>query len=358
MKNVSARTSPLNSSYWCDRHRSPSKTWVDHGIARRADNKGPTRREGISQGGGLEIRRLRGPLWHSPLFAGIVGAALVLERGKWRGLCLRGGGLRFTRPVVYLGVAVSLAGISVRRARDAGITAGLGLLVPLLLLADLEVIFLPGNHLLYWPWHLAFGFLCIGALGMLPHRSSNDAFNRDPFVITVWLLAAVIAASTVVKALHAIHAIYFAVGTARLPGSRWLISALLPLALAFIAMTALVLWRTRDEPSIRNVIRQSEEQRRNPPTGSFGVIAILLLGMCATALALRLGDPATMQYLDVPSFLFLLPLIILPTFVIYTLPIWATWRLFATRDPIYVLVVLLTLFPFVSWLRATLVVTV
>lgn len=118
--------------------------------------------------------------------------ATIAEATGCRGMACRAVAV-FTamvvKPVVFALFAFSFAGLAMRRARDSGLPAWLGLGVVGLLAADYRILAFGGE-----PWSLAFlakalqvsppwfallGLACIAVLCLLPRRGA-DALCRDP----------------------------------------------------------------------------------------------------------------------------------------------------------------------------------
>ncbi len=117
----------------------------------------------------------------------------------------------FGKPPIVMLFIFSFCGICLRRARDAGLPAAIGLVVPFLLLRDTSFLVLAGAHWSFAmvagvvsvpvPFALIVSLLCIAVLCLLPSRD-RDAEALNPFGKAGYALLALIVAATIDAAIH------------------------------------------------------------------------------------------------------------------------------------------------------------
>lgn len=263
------------------------------------------------------------------------------------------------KPLVFVAFVFSMIGICLRRMRDAGLPAAFGLLVPILLSADSNFGiyaatpwgfgFSSGVLTIVKPIYFAFALICIGLMGLLPSRGGTPS-SADPRRVDVMALLIITAAIGIV-AIARILMSFNMTGMAFVLSVFMLLRAAPYLMAAFIMAALIFIWRERQAAPPRRI-------KFDRPTSAADTVAftelipptfVLIAGAAMTLAALqiaggRAGDPLAM-IVGMTTF-------VLPTYVLYTLPLWAFW--YFTRRPgmLSVGLMVLTLLPFGWWAKA------
>lgn len=259
------------------------------------------------------------------------------------------------KPLAFVLFVFSFVGISMRRARDAGVPSWIGLFIPLLFAADYTFLVFTGT-----PWGFGFsaGVLripvpyytllalgCIAVLSALPPRAD---LSSNPFGYAGW----------VALGLGIFVATFAAWGAAlTLPGA---LPYLLPLAralryvgwllpYAMIALFAVLVWIAWQERG--HVMAAPRRPLPKASTGSrLATLVLVAVAAVLTIVALELSLPNE----------FALPIIVatqfatmvLPTFVIYFCALLALFLVITRRTAKSVAFILVALLPFAHWVYA------
>ncbi|WP_439541354.1 hypothetical protein [Hyphomicrobium sp.] len=270
------------------------------------------------------------------------------------------------KPFVFLIFVASLAGISLRRARDAGLPAIAGLFIPIMMVGDSAFGVLGATPFSYrfsggaiWgipgPLYAIFTLLCIALLSLMPSAPlcswRADKRSRAELV-ALTVLAALLCLCAI---LHMIRTVpTFFIIAVHAPGFQTVMQfvGLAPyLMAAFLAVASFVVVRARSAPQMGFESGAEEietgEQRSTPP----GLQWCFLAGTIVTGLALLFGEGPE-KALSPIGFIVTFTWIVLPTYVLYTMPILALWRLVSRPNIATAALVVLALGPFALWLAA------
>jgi uncharacterized membrane protein YhaH (DUF805 family) len=253
------------------------------------------------------------------------------------------------KPLVFALFVFSFVGLSMRRARDAGIPGWAGLLVPLLFLADQTFLVYAGT-----PWSFGFAngvlwmtpprytllaLVCIAALGALPSRAPSGGNPFGPVGWVAFALALFVGAfASWVSFASLPAALPLSVSVA--PVLRWP-SLLLPYAMvAFAALLAWIAWRERNhvaDPTQAPVVPASH--------GTLPVKTLLILSLVVAVATFRAVEPTMWPLLLVVQSTTML----LPTLLMY-FALFAALFLVATRPRAVSFAFLaLAALPFAHW---------
>ena len=267
------------------------------------------------------------------------------------------------KPLATALLIFSFVGISLRRVRDVGGPAWMGLFIPLLFAADQTMLTVVGA-----PWTLGFtmGVLfgrvpvyallalwCIAILCVLPSGSGRGGFGMPGRI--AFGLGAAVAFFAGVQALGAfpgLSGVLFPLMLAMGPLLRFVdvaipcLMAALAILLGFIAWTA---WRS--EPALAAELPPQDERAQRPLAVRGSSLVIVALAATLAAYVATIGQ-------DLPGGLWLIGLAtqltttLLPTFLLYLALLWAlVWHATArTRGSLALLT--LAAAPFLHWAYA------
>lgn len=282
--------------------------------------------------------------------------------------CKRIGGACFA--LTYVGAATykpfiaylfifSFIGISIRRARDTGLSFWIGLCIPILLIADLDSLLLLGGPWsklfaqgpagIGWPRFILQAFCFVVILAILRPRApapgkinpfgraGQIAFALGIFIAFFNLLSALLShRETYVWLLPIIKPFYLRPGWIAWPYTQ----------AALLGLMVWIAWKDRNRP-------ESTDSGQSSALGDGVEMPIKTIAWAAVAVSICAYLTASRsEYPDYPS-LMLLPAnfasILVPTFLIYAALIWTGVRWF--KQPSYrsMALLVLALVPFALW---------
>lgn len=260
------------------------------------------------------------------------------------------------KPLAFILFVFSFVGISVRRARDAGMPGLVGLFIPLLFTSNYAFLiyagapwsvgFSAGVLYLTFPWASVLALYCIMILCVLPSRPPRDA---NPFG-AVGLIAFGLGSFIAVSAMLGFAISFAGVQPWALQLGRMMRypGQIAPLAMiVFAAALAWIAWQHRSPPF-------EAARQPNPPRETVRLPAPPIMWLLAAALVPTLiacifsfGDDVSMM---IPLVLVMnLTSLVLPTLAIYFFLLLGLWLTVFRRTPISVAVLLLALLPFLHW---------
>jgi uncharacterized membrane protein YhaH (DUF805 family) len=260
------------------------------------------------------------------------------------------------KPTAFVLFVFSMAGICVRRARDAGVPGWVGLFIPLMFAVDANFLifagapwsfaFSAGAMLGAFPRHVLLGLACTAALGALPARAESGP--RNPYgllgVATLSLMI-IISFFGSVGILFAFPAMLpFSLPVARVSSPVGWLAPYLMIGLA--ALLAFMVWRERNHVAAApgGSVPQVTQQPVRPPLKT-----LLLVALMPTVLAIGAGLPdGLFPIVLVTQFTSM----VLPTLLIYFFPLLAMFLLIVRRTPQMAALVALSLLPFAHWAYA------
>jgi hypothetical protein len=274
------------------------------------------------------------------------------------------------KPLVFVLFVGSLVGISMRRARDAGLPAFAGLLIPLMLAADYKFgVFAaaPWSFAFSFgvlgrsaPIYLGFGLICLVLLGLAPSArpwTPNAWRSARPESLALSVIAALLVVGAVFSTLMSLPDFSSAAWRFKDSAGFWMISRVtrytLYLMLAFVALAAYAIVRERRSPhqplDAAEPIHEPERTtapKNSNPSGPLivGIGIVLTLISVSIALGDMGRDPIAIAINLVPIYL--------PTFALYTTAVWAIWRLVEGPGILRGLIAIATLVPFALWAQA------
>jgi hypothetical protein len=302
------------------------------------------------------------------LVATTVGFRFVLQALTAIMGCARGGdscngfGLVISfalRPALFVIFLFLVGNACIRRARDADLPPWVGAYVPLMMAANMGIAtalgsgwsyaFSLGILAPYVPWFLIFGLVCAVLLAV-PKRGAF-AHPLPPRIKHAWIAcAALVTLFAWGQTAGALVGLGFAI--------RVFLSAsslLVPLAmLPFLAVSVMALKAVGH--GIPEVAAPSEpleaaapSERASVPSSPWRLKLPIALAFAISigAVTLALARTKLLNPLALP--IFLVPMI-LPTFIVYFLPIAAASRFAQLRSRKWLVLTLVALLPFVSWM--------
>jgi hypothetical protein len=268
------------------------------------------------------------------------------------------------KPLATMAFIGSLIGPALRRARDAGLPAATGLMVPLLFAADYAFLTFSGA-----PWGFAFasgalfgsfpkfallGLACALALGLLPGNPDNHGRRAMPQWIAFGLGAFIAPFALLHTALASAPGLAMLLFPIR--HALWAGQTLLPYAMAvFVASLVWVLWsahtapaptpreRTDATPSVQQTASGGGPTLATVPRWPVAALALMLTAFAFVTGTWSLGPLLVLAALvSVTS-------IILPTFLLYFVPLWLALAATVLRRPALLGLAAVTMLPYVHW---------
>jgi uncharacterized membrane protein YhaH (DUF805 family) len=255
------------------------------------------------------------------------------------------------KPIVFVLFDFSFVGICLRRVRDAGMPAWIGLAVPLFFAADYVYLvyagtpwsfgFATGVLYLSLPYHALLALACIVFLCLLPTRVVPPG-TRNPFGAP-GLIAFALGALIAINAVWKIPAVLLVGTSVFLPMMRvmWPIGASIPYVLAgFVAALVFIAWRER---------RYRETEPLPPlPKDREPIASLLALALVLTLFLFHLNLPKELQPWWLAALLQLTS-VILPTLALNFMLVLAIWLVIARRKAWTVALLVCALLPFAHW---------
>lgn len=261
------------------------------------------------------------------------------------------------KPLVSIVFVFSFVGIALRRARDAGLPAWIGLFIPLLLVADAGFLIFFGAHWSFAfsagvlrgaaPLYVAVALICIAALSLLPSRDTAPG-SRNPFGPPGMLAFALGIAIAAFAAMNA-AALLPGLAPVLLPATRilWQARPLVPFAMAgFAVALAWIAWRSYRSPPA--VPTRAESLPPPPSPHRLPIIAVAVMASILTFGAVAISMRSMMAPL---AFVYQLHTV-LPTFALYFCFLLASYFAAVKRDLRSIAFVALAALPFVLWANA------
>jgi uncharacterized membrane protein YhaH (DUF805 family) len=258
------------------------------------------------------------------------------------------------KPIVFVLFVFSFVGICVRRSRDAGMPAWIGLVVPLFLAADYTFLayvmtpwsfgFATGVLHLALPYHALIALACVLFLCVLPTRVTPPG-TRNPFGVP-GLIAIGLGAFVAFNALWKLLAgLVFGVQVMLAIGRwMWWMHAITPYALAgFAASLCWIAWRERRYQEAQPI--PPLPQRREP------FASLLALAMVLTLLVFHMNLPKELQPWWLAS-LIQFTSAILPTLALNFVLVLAIWLVITRRRIWTVALLVVAVLPFGHWAYA------
>jgi uncharacterized membrane protein YhaH (DUF805 family) len=263
------------------------------------------------------------------------------------------------KPLAFILFVFSFCGISVRRARDAGMPGPVGLFIPLLFTSNYAFLiyagapwsvgFSAGVLFVTFPWASVLALYCILILCVLPSRHRGGG---NPFGTAGWIafgLGALIAANAALQ----FAMTYPGVGLWLLQ-LRWMLAypaRIAPYAMvAFAAVLVWMAWQYRT-PSVE------ADASLMPPRDAAAPAAppvgwLLALALIPTLVACTIGFSKDASGLMPLALIVNMSSIVLPTLAMYFFLSLGVWFVWSRRTPYSLVVLLLALMPFLHWAYA------
>src|SRR5262245_59979910 len=253
-------------------------------------------RKGFCLAAGLRIGLFLASVVAFPFFLMVLAAGTDCRRVGACGAIATIGAAAY-KPLVFAIFAFSFVGISMRRARDAGVLGWIGLFVPLLFAADQAFFVVAGI-----PWSFGTGVLhlpvpryaslalaCTAVLCALPSRR-DDPVSRNPFGHVGWAAFGL----GVFVAAHAILMVIAGVPEVLLIAPMlWPASIFVPYAMvALVALLAWIAWRERAHVAVEPA-RSTPEPEAHPGLPIKTLLALALVTTIAACYAAA-PDPITL----------------------------------------------------------------
>jgi uncharacterized membrane protein YhaH (DUF805 family) len=258
------------------------------------------------------------------------------------------------KPLAFVLLVSSFVGISLRRVRDAGMPAWIGLIIPLLLAADYQFLifsaapwsfaFSAGVLMTPVPQFAIFALVCIAVLCIFPSRADSPT-SRNPFGpigLVAFGLALFVAFIAALRILDAVPILGWSTLWTSIPLGRtlWVRYAMTGLAVLFVVMA----WRARRDSAVAPIYRISER----PPGTAFPIKRLVGLALIPTLVAFAVGVGSQSFSLAISAAVNLVP-ILLPTFAIYFGIIFALFLVIWRRGPRSIAALMVALLPFAHW---------
>jgi hypothetical protein len=250
----------------------------------------------------------------------------------------------------------SFAGISMRRARDAGVPGSVGLFIPLLLAADGAFLHFIGEWSPQWalPRNVMLALACMTGLCALPSRrnvldSSNPFGNPGLAAFGLGLFIAANAAITVVISNVPVEAASAVLGIYRvlMPIMTFVATVALVAMVAFVALLAWIAWRERGYAAAAPYPAQSAPHAGRAPHLPIGSFLVIALGITIGTFYVHLAARWDLALLLQPT------TAVLPTLLLYFCPLAAVFLAVTRRSAAWVALLVLALLPFGLWLYTT-----
>jgi hypothetical protein len=262
------------------------------------------------------------------------------------------------KPLAFVLFAFSFIGISMRRTRDAGMSAPVGLLIPLLFASNYAFLIYAGA-----PWSLAFSagvlfqtfpraallaLYCVAILCVMPSRNDRDEIE-NPFGVAGWVtlgLGLLIAVSVALE----LAATFAGVQPWTLQLS-WILRSVGQIApyamIAFATALAWIAWQYRaqsDGPAESPTPRHVAAEFSPPP-----IKWLLTLALIPTLIACAVGfgnEPS--MAVPVALVVTFVPMV-LPTLAMYFFLLLGLWLTAVRRTPGSLVWLMLAVLPFLHW---------
>jgi uncharacterized membrane protein YhaH (DUF805 family) len=263
------------------------------------------------------------------------------------------------KPLAFILFVVSFCGISVRRARDAGMWGPVGLFIPLLFASNYAFLIYAGApwsvgfsagvlHLTF-PWASVLALYCILILCVLPSRPREDA---NPFGTAGWIafgLGLLIAANAVLQYAMTNPGIHLW----SLPFG-WMLGYVTRIATyamaAFATALAWIAFQYR-APSVEAVLPPVPSRDAPAPVAP-PVGRLLALALIPTLIACAIGFGKEVAGLLPFALIVNMGSIVLPTLAMYFFLLLGVWFVWVRRTPYSLAILLLALTPFLHWAYA------
>lgn len=262
------------------------------------------------------------------------------------------------KPLVAVAFIFSFAGISVRRARDAGVAGWVGLFVPLLFAADHAVLTVFGA-----PWSLGFslGVLhtavprftimalwCIGAMCLLPSRADDgEGFGLAGRVAAG--LAVFVSIFAALQALSAAPALAGLLLPLQLALSMLLRPAHMLLPAAMLALGGLLAWLAWIGRGARRTMPLRPSVPVAPQLARPNLSMVLVAGaITLVAFSITVGRDSGGVLVPI-ALLTGAVSIVLPTLLLYLAPIWAAVSAPRSWSPAAFACLAAAVLPFLHW---------
>ena len=299
------------------------------------------------------------------LFPFILGGLVTIS--GCRGIGGACGALGVVIAMAYkpLATAVFLASLmapALRRARDAGYPAAIGLIVPLLFAADYTFLTFAAA-----PWGFAFSagvlsgsfpkFALIGmatgiALDLLPSGSSPRPPLSMPQMVA-FLLGVFVALVAILFVSRDALPLYMLLSPLWKVVYQWG-NGLAYVMGAFVASLVWLVWSERRRPIAPGSIRLSAlHVAGSPGSGQAGLLGVPRWPVALFALVLTVVAFMTATWSQGASMLVAMPLhltsVILPTFLLYFALLWAALAFFILRRPALIALMAFAVLPYGHW---------
>jgi hypothetical protein len=261
------------------------------------------------------------------------------------------------KPLVFVAFVVSFLGISVRRARDAGLVPQLGLIIPLLFIVDIQYLVFAGA-----PWSMAFtygvlslnlphfAFLALAlsvVLGLMQTRQGRIPFSGfGQFGVAATGLGAFVAVFALIALLGLIPGSYFVISMATRP-IAWLGFALPYVMLGFLICSALAARHSRTSLDVSASTKQPAMRASGRAWFRWQWILLVVAALVVTGVVMVIGVPDLLRSGPIGPMM-MMPAII-PTFFLYLAAISALYALVVRRTWWSLLACVVVTIPFVHW---------
>lgn len=265
------------------------------------------------------------------------------------------------KPLVFIIFVFSFVGISVRRARDAGVPGWTGLFVPLLFAFDHGFFLFAGASWAFAfsvgvlrippPWHTLLALACIAALCALPTRRDGPG-ARNPFgyaglaAFGLGLVIAVAGSLTTVLSAPAFMVAAKPVWGVVAPWLSPVMRSVSYLMVGLGALLAWIVWR-----GFGHVAVMPSAPLPKPPGSDIPIKTLAGTAFVLAALAF-MASVDHQHGASMIGFLVQLPTLILPTAVLYFCVLLAAFVVVKRRTMKSVAFLVLAALPFVHWAYA------